>query len=115
MASSRAKNLGLYPASWIAAAQAAVASPERWQPFPVAMPDKATEPSPDTVHRRLRAFPTAFRNYPGYCPEVSGPLRAGGEFKFRRRVGLGVIRFEICFYPHRGRAIELVEKALAGG
>lgn len=115
MPSSKTKHLGLYPAGWIAAAQGAFKTPERWCDFPVTLEAGATEPSPATVHRRLRAFPAAFPAYPGYCPEITAAMRAGGEFKFRQRVELGIVRFEICFYPHRGRALELIEKALAGG
>ena len=115
MPSSKTKHLGMYPAGWLKAAQDALAEPERWRPFPVVMPAAAADPSPDTVHRRLRAFPAAFIAFPAAYPDITAGIKSGGEFKFRRRVELGIVQFEVCFYPHRGRAIELIEKALAGG
>jgi hypothetical protein len=115
MPSGKIRPLQDYPGGWLVAVRRAVAAPERWLEFPLVIPADATCPSPDTAHRRVQTLPAAFARYPGLYPDVSSALAAGGTVKFRRRAEAGLLRFEVCFFPHGARTAELVEKALGGG
>lgn len=114
MPSNRVHQLETYPASWLAVVREAMARPDSR----VFLFVKAglSQSGIDTQQRKLRAFVTAYKVWPGTEPLISRRLAEGWTIKTHSRAEAhGLTVFSLSAHPPRGHEIELVKKAIAGG